>query len=577
MVVTLIADPSLLCCTIINEKSFPEVGTLVIKSTDGQFLKCLPFLNSPHLVEENVIKVPRDLLTYEGAVYLNVIKDEETPVVEKVLLSRVHGNSPFEIKDDCSVYTFKGDIITNYTDGHMNIFKVSDTFSDSVVRLTKHTVTEYIKEQESLTEGYLLKLFDGVMEQVKGRVSFIFGLPKVLETVAWKSCAPKLDVASILRDEPPKSLLTEEKYYVFHGEFLQQKSVDRLLIAIQNSACSFVFFMGIAGEAHSLVDTLERYFECKRLHFPPLSIDQISLILNEHQIYSISPSLLAGLSLDSILSIIKDNDDNIEEMVRKAQEEHWKSFGVVLNPNEYSWNKVIGYEADIKHLRNYIFAQYQHPEQFKALGLKAPKGILLHGPSGCGKTLIARTLSSDRYCTVIEIRTVLLYSKYFGETEERIRQVFANARQRAPCILMFDEFEGVGVKRSLADEADTTGVAVRVLTTLLNELDGVHELEGVTVVACTNRKEVIDEALLRPGRLDVHIEIKYPLEVDLDQFLKEYLKSHEHSLNMSSVRDILKGKSFGNVKMLIDNAALNAYIRKSPLLQMQDLEDAIKN
>ena len=581
MELSLVRCPLLLSTAVINVPSLSNTGILAVKGLDGTIVKCLRFINDPFAMKQT-IKVPRDLIDYIDKCIVEVLDAEEVSIAEQVTLKQVYGIEEYEFTDEAKEeFTFKGDLLLFFSEGHMNIYKVTSASSEGIFRINHTTAIEYIQKELPATANYLQDLLSNTMGQVEERrISLIYGLPNVLERLAWETLEPKLDLQKIIEDEAEVPSIEDTTYYIFHAEFLQtQTCIDKIVkVAESFPEIKFIFFMGAASEAHPLAHSLSKIEEGTHIHFPPLSIDLIKSILEEHKLDSLSPTLLAGLSLDAILAIIGNKEVNsLEEMVRKAQEEHWRSFGVVLDPTEYSWDRVIGYEAQIEHLRTYLFAQYRHPEEFKALRLKPPKGILLHGPSGCGKTLLARTLASDRLCTIIEIRTVQLYSKYFGETEERIRQVFASARQRAPCVLVFDEFEGVGVKRSLADSGDTTGVSVRVLTTLLNELDGVQELEGVTVVACTNRKEVIDEALLRPGRLDVHIEIGHPTEADLRRFLDSYLSAYKHAFEIDGLLNVLKGKSFGQVRMCIDNAALSAQIRKSPVMEMADLQAAINS
>ena len=140
---------------------------------------------------------------------------------------------------------------------------------------------------------------------------------------------------------------------------------------------------------------------------------------------------------------------------------------------------------------------------------RPPKGLLLSGPPGCGKTLIAKALASETEVNFIAVKGPELMSMYVGESERGVREVFHKARQAAPCIVFFDEIDAMASTRA-GDGHQDAGVGGRVLSQLLTELDGIEELKGVLVLAATNRRDLLDPALLRPGRFDIQIELPLP-------------------------------------------------------------------
>jgi transitional endoplasmic reticulum ATPase len=174
-----------------------------------------------------------------------------------------------------------------------------------------------------------------------------------------------------------------------------------------------------------------------------------------------------------------------------------------------TWEDIGGLESVKQELREAVELPLKNPEAFRKLGIEAPRGILLHGPPGCGKTLLAKGVATESEANFIAIRGPELLSKWVGESEEGVRRVFRRARQVAPCIIFFDEIDAIAGTRG---QEVGTKVTERVVNQLLTEVDGIEKLEGVTVVAATNRPDLLDSALLRPGRFDSLIEIPLPDE-----------------------------------------------------------------
>ncbi|XP_018327434.1 spermatogenesis-associated protein 5 [Agrilus planipennis] len=171
------------------------------------------------------------------------------------------------------------------------------------------------------------------------------------------------------------------------------------------------------------------------------------------------------------------------------------------------WADIGGQETLKLILKQSVEWPIKHPEIFARMGVTPPKGVLMFGPPGCSKTMIAKALATESSLNFISIKGPELFSKWVGESERAIREVFRKARQVAPAIIFFDEIDAIGGERS---SGSTTNVQERVLTQLLTELDGVTPLEDVTVVAATNRPDRIDKALLRPGRLDRIVYVPLP-------------------------------------------------------------------
>ncbi|KNE61196.1 hypothetical protein AMAG_06946 [Allomyces macrogynus ATCC 38327] len=178
------------------------------------------------------------------------------------------------------------------------------------------------------------------------------------------------------------------------------------------------------------------------------------------------------------------------------------------------WTRVGGYASVAATLRKLVLSPLVHPEAMARVGAKPPAGVLLYGPPGCGKTLLVHALASSPMVNVVSVKGPELLSKYLGDSEARVRELFQEARRNAPCVLFFDEMDAIGVKREWDSAGSGSSVNERVLTTLLNEMDGVTVRTGVLVLGCTNRPAAMDDALLRPGRLDQLLLVPLPTKTD---------------------------------------------------------------
>ncbi|GAN08228.1 ATPase AAA [Mucor ambiguus] len=189
------------------------------------------------------------------------------------------------------------------------------------------------------------------------------------------------------------------------------------------------------------------------------------------------------------------------------------------------WDDMGGYSTIKDRMKQAILLPLLQPHVFTKLGIKPPSGLLLYGPSGCGKTALVQALVSESMMNVIAIKGPEIFSKYLGETENKLRKLFATAKRIAPCIVFIDEMDAIGTKRGFdLGDSGSGGVNERVLSTLLNEMDGVEGRQGVVVIGCTNRPDQIDDAILRPGRLDQLVYVGLPSLEDRMDIIKTLLK-----------------------------------------------------
>jgi len=214
---------------------------------------------------------------------------------------------------------------------------------------------------------------------------------------------------------------------------------------------------------------------------------------------------------------------------------------VFVEVPDVRWQDVGGLEEVKVHLIEAVQWPLKYPHLFEEAGIKPTKGILISGPPGCGKTLLAKAIANESGVNFISVKGPALLSKYVGESERGVREVFRKARQAAPCIIFFDEIDALVPVRS--GSSSDSHVAERVLSQFLTEVDGIEELKGVLVLGATNRLDILDPAVLRPGRFDEVVEIPIPNEEDRKEIFEIHLRNKP--LSPRIVLDDLVSKTEG--------------------------------
>jgi transitional endoplasmic reticulum ATPase len=242
------------------------------------------------------------------------------------------------------------------------------------------------------------------------------------------------------------------------------------------------------------------------------------------------------------------------------------------------WEDIGGLEEVKQDLKEAVEWPLKNPEIFTRLGIKPPKGILLYGPPGCGKTLLGKAVATESAANFITIKGPEIFSKWVGESEKAIREVFRKARMAAPAVIFFDEIDSLLPRRGLG--FSDSGVSERVISQLLTEMDGIVTLEDVVVIAATNRPDMVDPAVLRPGRFDRLIYVPEPDEQSRILIFKIYTKDMPlaKDVGMAQLATLAKNYSGADISALCREAAMYA-LRKdvnTKEVKTTDFEEAKK-
>ena len=222
------------------------------------------------------------------------------------------------------------------------------------------------------------------------------------------------------------------------------------------------------------------------------------------------------------------------------------------------WSDVGGLEDVKQQLREAVEWPLKYPETFKRLGIEPPKGILLYGPPGCGKTLLAKAVATESEANFLSIKGPEVFSKWVGESERAIRELFRKARQVAPAVVFIDEVDALAPMRGLG-YADS-GVTERVVSQLLTEMDGLERLEGVVVIGATNRPDILDPALLRPGRFDRLVYVPPPDRAARLEILKVHTRRMPlaEDVDLAKIAEVTEGYSGSDLALLVREAGMMA-------------------
>ena len=242
-----------------------------------------------------------------------------------------------------------------------------------------------------------------------------------------------------------------------------------------------------------------------------------------------------------------------------------------------TYDMVGGLDQQIKEIKEVIELPLKHPELFDSLGIAQPKGVLLYGPPGTGKTLLARAVAHHTDCTFIRVSGGELVQKYIGEGSRMVRELFVMAREHAPSIIFMDEVDSIGSARSEGGSSGGDSEVQRTMLELLNQLDGFEATNKIKVLMATNRIDILDAALLRPGRIDRKIEFPNPNEGSRQEILKIHSRRMNlmRGIDLKKIADQMPGASGAELKACCTEAGMFALRERRIHVTQEDIEMAV--
>ncbi|HET6589971.1 MAG TPA: CDC48 family AAA ATPase [Candidatus Nitrosocosmicus sp.] len=271
-----------------------------------------------------------------------------------------------------------------------------------------------------------------------------------------------------------------------------------------------------------------------------------------------------------ILNKIKITNNDFEDALKDIQPSALREIQI-QRPNTL-WEDIGGLSEIKEELSQVVEWPLKYSYLFTEGDVKPPKGILLYGPPGTGKTLIAKAVAATSESNFISVKGPELLSKWVGESEKGVREIFRKARQASPCIIFFDEIDSVAPRRNTGAGSSDTNVTDRMVSQLLTEIDGLEDLKGVVIIGATNRPDIIDEALLRPGRFDRIMEVPLPDKNARRQILSIQTKKKplDPTCDLDKIADMTEGYTGADIEGLVNAAAILAIKEHINLMEKSD-------
>ena len=369
-------------------------------------------------------------------------------------------------------------------------------------------------------------------------------------------------------------ILREEKSKAKSNLMWKVRKLEKDKVLIENEK------IRLEREAKSLRSEVERF------RSPPLVLATITEVLDENRMTvksSTGPSFLVNYSkfLDEKLLVpgsrvaLNQQTFGIVEVLPSEKDANVSGMEIETKP-DITYDKIGGLEEQIIEVKETVELPLTEPELFERVGIEPPKGILLYGPPGTGKTLLAKAVANETNATFIKIVASEFVKKYIGEGARLVREVFELAKEKAPAIIFIDELDAVAAKRLKSSTSGDREVQ-RTLMQLLAELDGFESRGDIGIIGATNRPDILDPALLRPGRFDRFIEVPLPNVDGRREILKIHTKnmSFDEEADIDLLADLTDGFSGADLKAVCTEAGMFAIRAKRDKITVDDFMKAV--
>ena len=363
-----------------------------------------------------------------------------------------------------------------------------------------------------------------------------------------------------------------------------RKQINELTQTSQNLLTEKLFLENEINQLKKRISRLDD--EIRIMREPPFIVGYIQDLTDNHAIVRSSNGTVFQVSVNSSIdrdllkpgTRISMNQDTLTviDILNDGWDPLVASSEIIEKPDTL-YEEIGGMEEQINQLKQSIELPLNKPDSFKKMGLTPPKGVLLTGPPGTGKTMMARALANSTSATFIGLVGSELAQKYIGEGGRLVRELFDLAKQKSPTIIFIDEIDAIGSKRL---DSSTSGdrEVQRTLMQLLAEMDGFESTSNIKIIAATNRPELLDKALLRPGRLDRIIEIGLPDKdgrLDILQIISKQIPT-DKEVDFKQISVQTKGFSGAELKALIMEAGLNAISNNRHSISREDIKSALE-
>lgn len=375
----------------------------------------------------------------------------------------------------------------------------------------------------------------------------------------------------LVRRDVKTSIAFEEEFESLKGNTGEKELKERLLEAL------------VAKKLYSQ-ELQNLQMENAQLKSMPLSIasvveklDENTVLLRQHGsekeiLTRVGDNVYAALELNTRVAV--NNALNVVKVLSKPIDTRAVAMELIEAP-ETDYNSIGGLDSQMQEVREAIELPLAEPELFRRIGIKPPGGILLYGPPGTGKTMLARAVAHSTKATFIKLSGPELVHKYLGEGARLVREIFQMARDKAPSILFIDEIDAVGGTRT--GSTDGTEEVNRTMMQLLAELDGFEDRGDVKIIAATNRIDLIDQALLRPGRFDKKIEIPQPEKEGRRSIFAIHTRNMplDQDVDIDELAALTEGVSGADINAIVTEAGMFAIRRRGEYVARSDFQKAL--